>query len=366
MNLVVAGDFSPMNRVSEIIKKGDFGKLMVGGGNFEKDVFVLNFETTLKKESCKKISKVGPHLCTTDESIGCLNALGVKAVTLANNHTFDYGKEGLSLTIDKLVENGIQYVGAGRNQTEAQKTLYLKQGNETVAIINCCEHEFSYAEDNKAGTNALNPINQYYAIQDACKSADYVVIIVHGGHEFFNLPSVRMQETYRFFIDAGADAVINHHQHCFSGYEKYKGKPIYYGIGNFCFDWPGKKSTFYTGYCVRLNLAKEITTEEIPYTQCKEEPNIIFHEFEGFRKELNRLNAIIKDSKTLQEEVSRFYISKENDCKGVLSPISNSKLNALMRRGILPSLISENKKLMWKAYVDCESHRDTMLHYLKQ
>lgn len=43
-----------------------------------------------------------------------------------------------------------------------------------------------------------------------------------------------MQEIYRFFVDIGADAVINHHQHCYSGYEVYKEKPIFYGLGNFC------------------------------------------------------------------------------------------------------------------------------------
>jgi poly-gamma-glutamate synthesis protein (capsule biosynthesis protein) len=51
-----------------------------------------------------------------------------------------------------------------------------------------------------------------------------------------------MVETYRFFIEAGADAVVNHHQHCICGYEVYKGKPIFYGLGNFCFDW-AKRST---------------------------------------------------------------------------------------------------------------------------
>lgn len=52
---------------------------------------------------------------------------------------------------------------------------------------------------------------------------------MHGGHEHYQLPSLRMQETYRFFIDAGADVVVNHHQHCFSGYEIYNNKYIFMG-----------------------------------------------------------------------------------------------------------------------------------------
>ena len=51
-------------------------------------------------------------------------------------------------------------------------------------------------------------------VEEAKKKADFVLVIVHGGSEHFQLPTPRMQATYRFFVDAGADAVVNHHQHC--------------------------------------------------------------------------------------------------------------------------------------------------------
>jgi poly-gamma-glutamate synthesis protein (capsule biosynthesis protein) len=116
-------------------------------------------------------------------------------------------------------------VGGGTNLQEASKILYKKIDEKVLALINCCENEFSIATEVTAGSNPLNPIQQYYAIQEAKSKADYVLVIVHGGHELWQLPSPRMQETYRFFIDAGADAVVNHHQHCYSGYEIYKKKP---------------------------------------------------------------------------------------------------------------------------------------------
>ena len=59
-------------------------------------------------------------------------------------------------------------------------------------------------------------------------------MIVHGGHECYNLPSPRMQKQYLFYADQGADIVVGHHTHCISGYEVYKGVPIYYSLGNFC------------------------------------------------------------------------------------------------------------------------------------
>ena len=52
-------------------------------------------------------------------------------------------------------------------------------------------------------------------------------LILHGGIEHYQLPSPRMKKWYRHIIDLGASAIVNHHQHCFSGYELYNGKPIF-------------------------------------------------------------------------------------------------------------------------------------------
>lgn len=365
MNLLIAGDFSPMNRVDGLLKQGDYPSHSLSQFKKEDDLFILNFETTVAKEGFSKIKKVGPHLSCTEKVAPFLKEAGVTAVTLANNHTMDYGEEGLSLSMNLLKENGIEVVGAGHNQAEAKRILYLRNGEESVAIINCCEHEFSYAETDKAGTNALNPIEQYYSINEAKINADYVVVIVHGGHEFFKLPSQRMVDTYRFFVDAGADAVINHHQHCHSGYEYYKGKPIYYGLGNFCFDWPNKSPSFYIGYCVRLHLGKTISSEELPFIQCKEKPIIDYVEPEGFRDDLERLNRIILSPELLNKEIMAYYCEMDKDCIGVVTPFSNRFLNALVRRGCLPAMITNSKIMLWKAYMDCESHRDVMLRFLK-
>lgn len=106
-------------------------------------------------------------------------------MTLANNHFYDYVMEGMQVSLRLFEKEGIKYVGAGENLAEAQKTLFLERDKERVAIINCCEHEFSIATTNEGGCNPLNPIQQYYAIRDAREKADYVVVIVHGGHEHY-------------------------------------------------------------------------------------------------------------------------------------------------------------------------------------
>lgn len=68
----------------------------------------------------------------------------------------------------------------------------------------------------------MNIIQIHNQIQEAKISSNFIIIIAHGGHEYYQLPSPRLQDTYRFFIDSGANAVIGHHPHCISGMENYK------------------------------------------------------------------------------------------------------------------------------------------------
>jgi len=241
MRILVAGDLLPYGRVARLFDKKKYEEVLcqVRGCIKGADYSVANFECPICKGEERPIEKCGPNHKCTDSVIGAIQYAGFCCVTLANNHFRDYGDKGCENTLRLLNTNGIDHVGGGLNSTEAARVLYREVKDMQLAIINCCEHEFSIATETTAGSNPLNPIQQYYAIQEARRKADYVLVVVHGGHEMWQLPSPRMKQTYQFFIDAGADAVINHHQHCFSGYEIYKGKPIVYGLGNFCFDKPG-------------------------------------------------------------------------------------------------------------------------------
>ena len=139
----------------------------------------------------------------SESSVAAIRYAGFNCCTLANNHILDQGKQCCLDTIEVLCNSSIDTVGAGKNATEAERVLYKDLCGETLAIINCCEHEFSIADETSAGANPLNPIRQYYIIQEARKKADYIIVIIHGGHEHFQLPTIRMQDTYRFFIDVG-------------------------------------------------------------------------------------------------------------------------------------------------------------------
>lgn len=363
MKIVVAGDYCPQNRVAELFGKDRFDIVL---GEVKKiisdsDYSIVNLECPITIGKEKPIAKNGPNLKSTENSLKALKWAGFDCVTLANNHILDYGEGGLCSTLTACKKYGIETVGAGVNLDEASSVLYKQAGDKTLAIINCCEHEFSIATKTTAGSNPLNPIKQYYEIKESKKKADYTIIIVHGGHELWQLPSPRMQETYRFFIDAGADAVINHHQHCYSGYEIYNGKPIFYGIGNFCFDKNSKEQNIWNeGYLVFLELNDLIKFELLPYIQCENEATIkiIDKNNKKFVEGVEKINQIIENESELQNYFDKLCEKRKNIITTLLSPFTNMYLLELCSRGLIPSFVTKKKKLVAENYIICESHRD--------
>ena len=237
-----------------------------------------------------------------------------------------------------------------------------------VAVINCCEHEYSIASDYRPGANPLDPVRLSYAIKEAKTKADYVIVIVHGGIEGYQLPTPRMQEWYRFFIDCGADVVVNHHQHCYSGYEKYNGRYIFYGLGNFCFDRNlSKSSSWHEGFMLKFSFESELMWfEMIPYMQCKDKPMVeILRDKSGFNKEIERLNSIINDDFALESEYVYYMDKTKRSQKRVLCPYTNRYLTALYCRGILPNFFPASRCRILQNAISCESHRERFQYYLK-
>jgi poly-gamma-glutamate synthesis protein (capsule biosynthesis protein) len=368
MNIIVAGDFCPLFRVADCLEQDEFAHVFDNVKEVLKfsDYSIVNLECPITKGVEKPIEKCGPNLQCSRKGIEAVKWAGFNCVTLANNHFLDYGEEGTFNTIMECQEIGLDTVGGGMNLKEASNILYKEINGKILAVINCCEHEFSIATEASAGSNPLNPIQQYYAIKEARTKADYVLVIVHGGNEHYQLPNPQMQDTYRFFVDAGADAVVNHHQHCYSGYEVYEGRPIFYGLGNFCFDWEGKRNSMWNeGYLIRLSFGDELKFEIIPYRQCNDTPKIEVLEKKIFDESIEKLNSIILNKQQLLSSYDAFIESSSN-FSAEFSPYSNRVLNALCRRHLLPSFMNRNKRRLILAYIQCESHLPKVIKYLKK
>ena len=373
MNILIAGDFCPQHRVAKLFEEGDFSSVLGEVKSFteQADFSIVNYECPVCNGNESPIQKQGPNLKSSKSGIEAIKWAGFDCVTLANNHFRDYGDEGCHNTLNELENHGIDYVGGGRNLMEASKTRYKTIGDKVLAIINCCENEFSIATHNKAGSNPLNLVQQFYAIGDAKQNADYVLVIVHGGHELYQLPSIRMQEIYRFFIDAGADAIVNHHQHCYSGYEVYKEKPILYGLGNFCFDKKEKKrDIWYEGYMVELEFGGNINFRILPYLQCKDTPTVKILAFYAFYDKIMQLNSIIGKVDALRNSQEQYFTTHVDWYLNILEPFINRPFIFLKRLGLVPSIISQKKLLTAINFVCCEAHRDIFMfslnHYLQK
>ena len=378
MKIIVTGDYCEKLRISNKVVQGDHKQLFdeIRPILSTADYSVVNFEFPIINSILKNkeaIPKCGPSLSGHLESVNAIKYAGFNVATIANNHILDQGENNMLYTIGLLKQGGLNVVGGGKNIIEASIPLIVhdKKG-ESLALINCCEHEFSIATETQAGACPLNPIKQWYTIRKLRHEVDYIVVIVHGGHEHYQLPSPRMKETYRFLIDAGADAVVNHHQHCYSGYEIYCGKPIFYGLGNLLFDHPTQRNSCWNeGLFVELKFSK--TTKPLvglyPYTQCNETPTIKLmqgKQSDNFWKNIEKLNAIISDDNALKDSFERFALKNATSYKAIFEPYSWKPLSSLYWRHLLPSFLTKKKKYSIMNYINCEAHLDRLRYIVSR
>lgn len=175
-----------------------------------------------------------------NDSLKRIKELNFNVVTLANNHIFDLGYEGLKNTISLLDEADIKHCGAGANLKEASKPCYVNIKDKTFAFIGCCFKDLppyvvEAATDSKPGIfqTDINGIRR--VIKEAKQNADYVTVLPHWGKEYSYMPPDRCLSIARVMIKAGADAIMGSHPHIINPIIQYKDKPVYFSMGNFMF-----------------------------------------------------------------------------------------------------------------------------------
>jgi poly-gamma-glutamate synthesis protein (capsule biosynthesis protein) len=371
IKILVTGDFCPILSTEKLVVEVNYKNIFRDINTLleQSDVNITNLECPLTNSE-DKILKTGPHLKSSPQIVDLLKLGKFNVTALANNHILDYGQNGLQDTLDLLDKNSIKYMGAGKNLNEARKPLILQVNNKQIGILNFAENEFSIATNISAGANPLDIINNYYDIIKTNNIVDYLIVYIHGGNENYNLPNLELVKTCRFFVDIGVDAIFISHSHCPSGYEVYKAKPIFYGLGNFLFDWNGSvHDDWHYGYMVNLNIGKEIKFEIIPYTQFKEYEGIRLlkgNEKDEIIKKILSLNAIITNEELLTEEWDKFFRKNEFLASSFLfsfNPIIK-RINKIFN--ILKITRYKEKALGMKNFISCESHRLVLLNTLKR
>ncbi len=236
MKTLLLGDVCPNGSTKLLFEKVDTETLFTDTlslfrGN---DVNFVNLECAIT-ESQTPIRKFGPNLSAPYETAEVLKKIGVNYVGLSNNHIFDFGIEGAKDSIRSLEKVGITCTGFGENYEASRKNLIIEKNGEKVCIIAVCEHEYSYALEDRMGSRPFDEYDTLEDIRHAKKENDRVIVFYHGGKEHCKYPSPRLHKTCRAMAKSGADVVLCQHSHCIGCYEEYNGCHILYGQGNFHF-----------------------------------------------------------------------------------------------------------------------------------
>jgi poly-gamma-glutamate synthesis protein (capsule biosynthesis protein) len=185
-----------------------------------------------------------------------LAGAGFDYLSLANNHIRDAGGQGLLQTITNVRKRGIEVSGAGKDLAAARKPAMLDAGGTTVAVLGYdAIAGYYHATPDRIGSAPLTASIVRADIKSArAAGADLVIVFPHWGTEYRSKPFSGQQKLARMIIDSGADMVIGNHAHWAAAMEVYKGKPIWYALGNFVFDQTWSEPTM-EGITLELTFA---------------------------------------------------------------------------------------------------------------
>lgn len=222
------------------------------------DLTIANLETTLTN-ACQHVDKSFQgdqafYFKGYPYNAHILKNANIDAVTIANNHSFDFGTQGMQDTIQNLAAAGIGYCGYGRNYiTEVKGCKIGLLGYNDIGPIE---------EGTDLRTEKWHIANDIKSLrQQGCQ---IVIVYVHWGVERTYGPTDRQQYLGHFTIDSGADLVLGAHPHVVQPIEKYKGRYIAYSLGNFCYGGnnnPSDKDTFIFQGTFMISKGKVIDTQ---------------------------------------------------------------------------------------------------------
>jgi poly-gamma-glutamate synthesis protein (capsule biosynthesis protein) len=237
ITLIGTGDITLSNGVARIMQERgeDYPFAQIAPFLRQADIAFGNLECVLAKggERLPKQFNFRAH----PNGAQVLQRAGFDIVSLANNHSWDYGKEGLAEMIGHLERAGVKHVGAGCTLSEAHSLRVITVRGVRVGFL-------AYlgmfppliplrAKEPGVAMGYLHLVRRDVAA--ARKKVDFLIVSLHAGIEGAPRRSPRQQSIARTAVDAGADMVIGHHPHVLQDSEIYRDKPIFYSLGNFIF-----------------------------------------------------------------------------------------------------------------------------------
>jgi poly-gamma-glutamate synthesis protein (capsule biosynthesis protein) len=234
--LAAKGYDAPFKNLREALSGGDF---LIG-----------NLEATITRQQ-EMLDKSKAYSYRQAPKVARVFAKeGLYAFSLANNHTLDFGVEGLKDTMTYLDKTGIKHFGAGLSEEEARRPLIIEKNGIRLAVIGCFEISKAYeakykwyAEGNEAGIAGLEIEKVKRQIADLKGQTDLVAVVVHWGSNYRRVTK-QQKSLARELVYAGADLIIGHGAHIPQIVEIVDGIPVIYSLGNFIFGSPGRYKNY--------------------------------------------------------------------------------------------------------------------------
>ena len=303
VKLFFAGDFCSKPSTSKITVSDELRDLLQSC-----DLKLVNFEVPLKP-SVEMPYQKRERFYQNDDAPDFLRGLGFNLFSLANNHTFDWGVEGFKKTKAAL---GDAVFGAG-TYDEAYKVKVVDVNGTKIGFLGLSFAAYTGVFDEVTthdglGCAYINDLRVNHDIMEAKNYVDYLFVLPHDGIEYIDVPMPETIARYRDFINYGADGVIGTHPHCPQGWEEYKGKPIFYSLGNFLFnskenyDYRATNCPhWYEGLCVVMDIENGCLSWEVLNTRNVDNLGIVIdHNKERIRHN-NLICSYLKDDRAYNE-----------------------------------------------------------------
>lgn len=241
--------------------KDEFKNCSVVFGNLECPLVYKEKINGLKKNGKKKI-----HLYAEEDAAKSLSEAGFNIISLANNHTLDYGQDGIKQTIELLEKHNIKYAGIWKGDlSKPNEPVIFEVKGVKVGFL--CYSDVSHrsfaAGVRKYGTIPATVKVMKKDIKNARKKVDILIVYLHWGKEFQKVKKFQYKAA-KNLIDTGADMIIGSHTHIFQDIEKYNDKYIFYGLGNFVFDMKREETKYSAIVKVRIDNKKIEKIKVVP------------------------------------------------------------------------------------------------------
>lgn len=373
MKILIGADLVPTDSNAALFAEGN-AEALVGQELLTEirsaDYRIFNLEVPLTDEKMP-IDKCGPALIAPTETVAGYKALGADLLTLGNNHILDQGGKGLESTVSVLKSQGISYVGAGENLQEAAKPFILEKEGKRIGIYACAEHEFTIAGENTPGANPFDPLESLDHVQQLKTQCDHVIVLYHGGKEYYRYPSPELQRICHKLVQKGADLVVCQHSHCVGCQEKYLDGTIVYGQGNFLFD---RKINDCWDTGMLVCLADDFRLSYIPVVRHENGVRLAGdQQAEEILKDFDQRSEQIKQPGFVQENYLQYaetmqvrYLAALGgvNLRGFFFRLANKLTGGKWQSKYLAKKYSKTKKLAIQNFIECEAHRELLLQGL--